>query len=162
MGSFNGLIKAEFTPPKTWILSRELSFRTDALSKEEIELLQLSGANCSSVGEIFVKSGFSTDLASVPRALWAFISPWDVARSAIIHDHLYACCRDYFASEEREKAQWKKIRKVADKVFLLAMNAAEPPVPQWKKKSAYLAVRAFGGKAASLKQEGMKEDGNQI
>ena len=69
MGSFNGLIKAEFTPPKTWVLSRELSFRTDALSKEEVELLQLSGANCSSVGEIFVKSGFNTDLASVPRAL---------------------------------------------------------------------------------------------
>jgi len=162
MGSFNGLIKAEFTPPKTWALSRELSFRTEALSKEEIELLQLVGANCSTSGEIFVKEGFHTDLASVPRVLWALISPWDVARSAIIHDHLYACCRDYFSSKEFDQTQWKKIRKVADKVFMLAMNAAEPPVPQWKKKSAYLAVRAFGGKAASLKQEGMKEDGNQV
>jgi len=148
MGSFNGLIKAEFTPPRTWVLSRELSFRTDALSKEEVELLQISGANCSSAGEIFVKPGFNTDLASVPRALWAFISPWDIARSAIIHDHLYACCRDYFESKGSNKDLWKKIRKAADKVFMLAMNAAEPPVPQWKKKSAYYAVRAFGGKAA--------------
>ena len=51
------------------------------------------------------------------------------------------------------------MRKVADKVFLLAMNAAEPPVPQWKKKSAYLAVRAI---RQLVKTKRIKEDGNQI
>ena len=149
MGSFNGLIQAEFTPPKTWVLSRELSFRTDEISSEDIEILQTIGANCSASGEIFAESGFHTDLASVPRSLWFLISPWDIARSAVIHDHLYACCRNYFNSESCDPEIWKRARAISDKIFLLAMYASEPPVPSWKKKAAYYSVRAFGKKPAS-------------
>lgn len=149
MGSFNGLIKAEFTPPKTWKLSRELSFRTDSLSSEEIKVLQLIGASCSDLGEVFVDAGFDTDLASVPRMLWSFISPWDIARSAVIHDYLYSCCRKYYNSNQYENDSWRKARAAADKVFLLAMDSSEPKVPNWKKKSAYYSVRAFGSKPAS-------------
>ena len=34
MGKFNGKISAEFTPPKTWVLNRELSFQTDKFTKK--------------------------------------------------------------------------------------------------------------------------------
>ena len=45
MGKFNGKISAEFTPPKTWVLNRELSFQTDKFTKEEHETLKEVGAN---------------------------------------------------------------------------------------------------------------------
>ena len=34
MGNFNAKISAEFTPPKTWVLNRELSFQTNEFTKE--------------------------------------------------------------------------------------------------------------------------------
>ena len=148
MGSFNGLIKAEFTPPKTWALSRELIFKTDDLASNEIALLQKAGIDCSDQGEIVVSEGFKTDLASVPRMLWALISPWDIARAAVIHDFLYFQCREYSTKTAFDSFLWKNVRRISDKIFLMAMDAAEPSVPSWKKKSAYYAVRAFGGKAA--------------
>jgi len=148
MGSFNGLIQAEFTPPKTWVLSRELIFKTDDLASDEIALLQKGGIECSDQGEIVVSEGFKTDLASVPRMLWAFISPWDIARAAVIHDFLYFQCREYSTKTAFDSFLWKNVRRISDKIFLMAMDAAEPSVPSWKKKSAYYAVRAFGGKAA--------------
>ena len=150
MASFNGLLQAEFTPPKTWALSRDLIFRTDDLISDEIALLQKAGIECSDQGEIVVSEGFKTDLASVPRSLWTFLSPWDVARAAVIHDQLYLACAIYYLSENMDKATWRKARKVADKVFLLAMNAASPPVSKWKKRAAYYSVRMFGKKAASV------------
>ena len=148
MGSFNGLIKAEFTPPKTWALSRELIFKTDDLTDDEIGLLQKAGIEFSDQGEIIVSEGFKTDLASVPRMLWAFISPWDIARAAVVHDFLYSQCREYSTKTAFDSFLWKNVRRISDKIFLMAMDAAEPSVPSWKKKSAYYAVRAFGGKAA--------------
>ena len=36
-------------------------------------------------------AGYDTDLASIPRAGWALVAPWDVARAAIIHDILVWC-----------------------------------------------------------------------
>ena len=148
MSSFNGLLQAEFTPPKTWELSRNLSFKTEDLSDDEIRLLGKAGIECSDLGEIVVSEGFKTDLASVPRMLWAFISPWDIARAAVIHDFLYFQCREYSTKTAFDSFLWKNVRRISDKIFLMAMDAAEPSVPSWKKKSAYYAVRAFGGKAA--------------
>lgn len=148
MGSFNGLIKAEFTPPKSWALSRELIFKTDDLTSDEITLLQKAAIEFSDQGEIIVSEGFKTDLASVPRMLWAFISPWDIARAAVIHDFLYSQCREYSTKTAFDSFLWKNVRRISDKIFLMAMNSAEPSVPSWKKKSAYYAVRVFGGKAA--------------
>lgn len=150
MGQFNGFLQAEFTPPQTWVLSRELSFQSEDLTKEEIETLQSISIQCTTAGEIKVPATFKTDLASVPRSLWAFLSPWDVARAAVIHDQLYLACAIYYLSEGMDKRIWKKARKIADKVFSLAMDSAAPPVPKWKKKAAYYSVRLFGKKAASV------------
>ena len=90
MGKFNGKISAEFTPPKTWVLEKLLSFKTGELSSSDIEVLLEIGANVDNNGRVTCNAGMKTDLASVPRIAWAVIAPWDVARAAVIHDHLYS------------------------------------------------------------------------
>ena len=159
MGEFNGKIVAEFTPPKTWELEKSLAFKTDDLTEAEIGLLKDVGVNISSTGRITCKKGMKTDLASVPRIIWNFISPWDVARAATIHDHLYATLRRYFTDNVSEnknvkdkalnKKIWSKARALSDKVFLLGMRSADPKVPSWKIHSAHSAVRLFGHWPAS-------------
>ena len=90
-----------------------------------------------------------TDLASVPRAVWGIISPWDVARAAVIHDHLYASLRSYYHSKNMNKKTWKKARKLSDRIFLWGMQSAQPSVRKYKIYPAYWAVRAFGRWPAS-------------
>ena len=95
---------------------------------------------------ITVPEGFITDLASVPRPMWWAIAPFDVARAAIIHDLLYKTIRQYRwkMKTKEDKDLVAKAKVISDKVFLLAMNDAHPPVAQWKKYSAWKAVDLFG------------------
>ena len=154
MGEFNTKIVAEFTPPKTWVLEKALSFQTDQLNDEDIQLLKIIGVNIvdtgKGTGKVTCKKGMKTDLASTPRILWNLIAPWDVARAAIIHDHLYASLRVYWhTGAPFSKLSWKRGRQLADKIFLLGMKSADPKVSSWKIYSAYWAVRIFGRWPAS-------------
>ena len=148
---FNGKISAEFTPPKTWVLEKALSFtvKGHGISSVDLDILQEIGANVANTGRVTCKKGMKTDLASVPRICWALLAPWDVARAAVIHDHLYAACREYKKSEGYKYSTWKKARALSDKIFLLGMKAADPNVPAWKVYPAYWSVRVFGCWAAS-------------
>ena len=158
---FNGKISAEFTPPKTWVLEKDLSFTVGmdhGITEDDIDTLQEVGANVANSGnnrtnEIVCKKGMKTDLASVPRIAWNVIAPWDVARAAVIHDHLYAVLRQYYNSEDMSKLKWKRCRKLADKVFLLGMKSADPRVSKFKMYSAYWSVRVFGRWPASSNSE---------
>ena len=96
--------------------------------------------------KITVPVGFVTDLASVPRAMWWLIAPFDVARSAIIHDLLYKTIRQYRHNmkDKQDDALVKAAKKASDMVFYHGMNDAEPSVPKWKKYSAWKAVDLFG------------------
>ena len=154
MGFFTNKIVAEFTPPKTWKLQDDLAFREASLSKDEIKLLRDVGANIKDSGRITCTKGMRTDLASTPRIVWGLISPWDVARAAIIHDHLYASLRKYYKDnitvsdselkKEVSKNNWTKARALSDRIFLLGMKSSDPKVPVWKIYPAYWAVRVFG------------------
>lgn len=154
---FNGKISAEFTPPKTWKLEKGLSFTVGndhGVTDDDMDTLQEIGVNISNSGgdrtnRITCKKGMVTDLASVPRIAWNVIAPWDVARAAVIHDHMYATLREYYHSEDMSKLKWKRCRKLADKVFLLGMKAADPKVSKFKMYSAYWSVRVFGRWPAS-------------
>ena len=105
-----------------------------------------------------------TELASVPMIIWNLIWPWDVARAATIHDHLYATLRRYFSDnvDENKKVKdkalnkkiWSKARALSDKVFLLGMHSSDTKVPSWKIYSAHSAVRLFGSWPASKSPEG--------
>ena len=153
MGEFNGKISAEFSPPKTWVLNRELSFTTDQFSAADIEVLERVGANITKSGKFSCLKGMKTDLASVPRSCWTFIAPWDCARAAVIHDHLYAVLRKYYHSKEMHKPTWTRARALSDKVFLLGMKSAEPKISKFKMYSAYWSVRACGRWPASANPE---------
>ena len=144
MGTFSNKIVAEFTPPKTWMLKDEMAFLEDSLTKEEIETLKIIRANITDVGRITCRPGMKTDLASVPRIAWILVAPWDIARAAIIHDHLYAKLRTYWTEPDKSYDKWKDGKDLADKIFLLGMKSADPKVPSWKMYPAYWAVRLFG------------------
>jgi hypothetical protein len=150
MGKFNNKIMAEFNPPRKWVLGRDLSYTTSDLSVEDIKSLQAVGVkvkrDTNKTETITVPKGFVTDLASVPRALWAFIAPFDVARAAIVHDLLYKTIRQYrWKMKDKEDQELIKKAKIAsDKVFLLGMHDAEPKIPGWKSYSSWKAVDLFG------------------
>lgn len=146
MGKFNNKIEAEFTPPKKWKLSRQLTYKNKDIDCEPLNAVKVA----TPAHRITVKKGFVTDLASTPKILWNILAPWDVARAAIIHDLLYKRIRQYRAecakglknSENLEVV--KNAKKAADDVFLMGMKDAEPAVPSWKMYAAYYAVRVFG------------------
>ena len=141
---------AEFNPPRKWVLGRDLSYTTSDLSVEDIKSLQAVGVkvkrDTNKTETITVPKGFVTDLASVPRAMWAFIAPFDVARAAIVHDLLYKTIRQYrWKMKDKEDNELVKKAKIAsDKVFLLGMHDAEPKIPGWKSYSSWKAVDLFG------------------
>ena len=150
MGQFNAKIMAEFNPPRKWVLGRDLSYTTKDLTVDEIKALKDVGVkvkrDTNKTETITVPTGFVTDLASVPRAMWWAIAPFDVARAAIIHDLLYKCIRQYrWKMKDKEDADLIKAAKIAaDKVFLLAMEDADPKVARWKIYSSWKAVDLFG------------------
>ena len=122
MGTFNNKIMAEFNPPRKWTLGRDLSYTTNDLSVEEIKALKGVGVkvkrDTNKTETITVHTGFVTDLASVPRAMWWAIAPFDVARAAIIHDLLYKTIRQYrWKMKDKEDKDLIKQAKIAsDKV----------------------------------------------
>ena len=148
MGKFNNKISAEFHPPRKWILERMLSYKSDEIDTASMQAIGLGGKE----HEVKCTKGFVTDLASVPRAIWWLIAPWDIARAAIIHDLLYRRIREYRAENETPDNpdletvvnNYKAAKIAADKVFLMAMEDASPHVPNWKIKAAYYAVVCFG------------------
>ena len=109
---------AEFNPPRKWVLGRDLSYTTSDLSVEDIKSLQAVGVkvkrDTNKTETITVPKGFVTDLASVPRAMWAFIAPFDVARAAIVHDLLYKTIRQYrWKMKDKEDKELVKKAKIA-------------------------------------------------
>ena len=150
MGHFNAKIMAEFNPPRKWILGRDLSYTTKDLSVADIKALKgvcvKVKRDTNKTETIKVPTGFVTDLASVPRALWWAIAPFDVARAAIIHDLLYKSIRQYrWKMKDKEDKELIKQAKIAsDKVFKLAMKDADPKIAGWKIYSSWKAVDLFG------------------
>ena len=152
MGQFKDKILAEFQPPRKWKLGRDLAYSTNELNRAEVKTLRDIGVDVKrdtdiSPAVITVPTEFMTDLASTPRALWAFIAPFDVARAAIVHDLLYKSIRQYRwqkGTNEEDKELIKNAKVIADKIFLWAMKDAEPKVAGWKIWSAWKAVDLFG------------------
>ena len=150
MGQFNNKIMAEFNPPRKWTLGRDLSYTTSELTVDEIKALKGVGIKVkretNKTETITVPKGFVTDLASVPRAMWWLIAPFDVARAAIIHDLLYKVIRQYRwkKKDKEDKALVKEAKVAADKVFLLGMQDADPKIPGYKIYLSWKAVDLFG------------------
>ena len=152
MGQFNKLLDATYHPPRKWVLNTSLSYDCDELTEEEIDVLKSVGVKVTKKGKVTVPKGFVTDMASVPRACWMFIAPFDVARAAVIHDLLYKNIRQYRWTWREDEIREPKLelerifraKEISDKIFLCAMNDSEPEVPSYKKNPAYWAVKVFG------------------
>ena len=158
MAKFDSLMKATFNPPRNWKLLEDLKFYSENITEEQAKMLrecEVEVRNSTKTNQyiVTVPKGYITDMASVPRACWAFIAPFDVARAAVIHDIMYEKINTQYkavnesaAAEEgpATKKERESYRKIADDVFLEGMHASEPPVPAWKKYAAYYAVRVFG------------------
>ena len=152
MGQFNKLLDATYHPPRKWDLNSSLSYDCDKLTEEDVETLKSVGVKVTKKGKVTVPKGFVTDMASVPRACWMFIAPFDVARAAVIHDLLYKNIRQYRWTWREDDIREPKLelerifraKEISDKIFLCAMNDSEPEVPTYKKNPAYWAVKVFG------------------
>ncbi len=82
---------------------------------------------------IFVKKGFITNLASIPRIFWMIYPPFGLyTLAAIIHDFLYS----------KMGAVQVHSRKEADDIFLEIMK--ETGVSWHTRILFYIAVRLFG------------------
>jgi len=149
---FNGLIDAVFLPPRNWVLNKPLTFTCEELTANWSIMLKECGVEIKGT-TIVVPSNYITDLASVPRACWAFIAPFDVARAAIVHDILYE--KINVAFKNNKISDREPYRLIADTIFKLAMKCSEPEVPSWKIWSAHTAVRLFGKFA--IKSSGPRE-----
>ena len=78
---------------------------------------------------ITVPNNFSTDLASVPKALWGIFPPFGKhTKAAVLHDYLYG--------------RRQRPRKECDKIFLEAMKALG--VSKTRRTVMYWGVRLFG------------------
>jgi hypothetical protein len=83
----------------------------------------------SSRDSVVVPAGFAADFTSVPRSLWAELSPvGERARAVVVHDYLY-----WFQPCEREEA---------DNLLMIAMK--QESVPDLQRGAVYAGVRIAG------------------
>lgn len=91
---------------------------------------------------IRIPAGFTFDLASVPRAVWSIIAPFELSIAApLLHDFLYRHGGVPPQGTVTPYRTWT--RAEADRLFRDVM--AREGVPGWRRWAAYSAVRAFGG-----------------
>lgn len=103
-----------------------------------------------------VPAGFAYNGASVPQFLWSIYPPHALDRAAVFHDFIYrtkgmlpdgAYQYKYLSMDRWENfpddTKWE--RDVADKLFYhhLSQDPKGPNV--FRRRAAWLAVRAFGG-----------------
>lgn len=165
MGTFNGLLNAEFISPRKWRLTQPLIYSTKTI-RGSLELWRMAKVllnrklpdnlrehnnnyetiiDCEN-GDLIIRApeGFISDLASVPRPLWWLIAPTDIARAAVIHDLLYTVLESYIQYASPTEKSKKYLKKTCDEVFYYAMLDSRPKLSMWKINSVYRAVSWFG------------------
>ena len=124
-----------------WFLSDEASHPHGIWKEMGVKITHSKGTSKS---KVYAPKGYDTDLASIPRAGWALVAPWDVARPAIIHDVLYGALRDALTNKTHGVKLVNEMRAAADRTFLEGMGHVEPAIKMWKAKPCYWSVRPFG------------------
>lgn len=112
------------------------------------------------IHQMTVPVDFHHDMASVPRPVWWWISPMDLASACGPHDWLYNWegwlppdshqiwlprrgWTDALAAPGGTRLQWS--RRDADRLFAAQMRAHG--VDRWRRRAAYRAVRVGGSRA---------------
>jgi len=91
-----------------------------------------------------VPQGFEFDLASVPRAFWSLIAPFELSIAApLLHDFLYRYQGEPPAGAIEPPGRYSRLE--ADRLFRRVME--EEGVARWRRALGYAAVRLFSGYA---------------
>jgi hypothetical protein len=92
---------------------------------------------------ITARSGFITDLSSIPRIFWPLIASHELSVTApVFHDLIYRSGGEVKHPDgEVAPADKTFTREEADNIFLELMTRAK--IAYWKRNVAFLAVRAF-------------------
>ena len=133
-------------------MSHLLYPRVEPLGANRYRLVEPYTYAWSKSGEQYrltVPAGFENDLASVPRILWWYISPFDLGLAAVPHDWLYfhAGLLPQGSLQRLDGNKWVDVpqrwtRRDADRLFGRMMREAH--VSRTKRRRAYWAVRLFG------------------
>jgi len=148
---WSGKLDCTFHGKMHWELNSELWFASvhahkhhDRWKELGVKIVKPKNQGFITRSRVHAPVGYHTDLASIPRAGWMLIAPWDVARAAIIHDVLYGALRQALVDKTLDVKKIDEMRGAADRVFLEGMEAAEPKIAKWKAKPCYWSVRPFG------------------
>jgi len=126
-------------------------FRRFRLRGEATYTWRLQRTEKEDIFRLPVGDGFEHDFASVPRLLWALISPLDLGVGSIFHDWLYRNGGVVNTLRwDPDNGTWIPVstpwtRKDADRLFARIMR--EQGVSSLRRKLAYTAVHWFGGGA---------------
>ena len=148
---WSGKLDCTFHGKMHWELNSELWFSSvhadkhyDRWKELGVKIVRPKNQGFITRSRVHAPIGYHTDLASIPRAGWMLIAPWDVARAAIIHDILYGALRQAFFDNSLDAKKINEMRLAADSVFREGMQAAEPKIPAWKSTPCFWSVRPFG------------------
>jgi hypothetical protein len=128
--------------PSEFLLMEDYSYRWDVPSDEPIT---------PRTAILTAPAGFRFDMASVPRAVHAFIGRLDLGlRAPLFHDLLYhhggrlpGRLYQWHIDGEWVNADAPWSRRDADRLF--GRHMREDGVARWRRRAAYRAVRLFGG-----------------
>jgi hypothetical protein len=151
MSKWHDWLEVDFVGPREWVLTEPLTFEVEKFRVPDMvatladwKQMDIQFSDTPDSILITVPVGYHTDLASVSRAMWSILAPWDVARGAVVHDALYGAIRKCKEAGTMSKEHIKRLRRQADDIFKLGMDAADPKVPNWKIVTCYYSVRSFG------------------
>jgi hypothetical protein len=129
--------------PHQWTLAADFemhsAWRPGQRVRHEWSKLGLNLEQDDDVTKITIPKDTSTNLGSVPRSLWWFCSPVDIAMASVVHDEMYRL----IASAKLNVHDRMLRRSEADDVFLIGMQIQKD---SWNLRSfaAWLSVRLFG------------------
>ena len=118
------------------------------LADDAVYTWRHAGGGAEAVYRLVVPEGFEHDFASVPRPLWSLVAPVDLGIASIFHDWLYVqagrveTLRWAGAGWDPVSEPWT--RRDADRLFARLMR--EQGVARWRRRAAFLAVRAVAGR----------------
>ena len=129
---WNNWLQADFVGPREWVLTEPLKFEIDKFRVPDMvhtlsdwSRMELQLDETPNTILITAPVGYHTDLASVSRAMWAVISPWDVARGAVIHDVLYGALRKFKESDPYAFSR-TSTTPVSESIYSILSNSIPP------------------------------------
>lgn len=137
------------------IKSKGKELPTVLISRHAIENEWILGQDCTfSIGQekFKIEKDFSFDLASVPRALWWLIAPFELSLIApLVHDYIYRNGVLKYETPQNNLSEKIFFKEEADEIFLNLME--EEGVKRFRRKLAYYGVKWLGHSSWKGKQE---------